>query len=110
MNKQKLQFRQGDCLIESVENIPSSAKPVKSKTVAEGEGHHEHIVDNETQIMMDGEDMYLVVTEEGELRHVVKGTENKAEHDTIKLPAGKYKFIQQVEYDPYEDLIRQVMD
>jgi hypothetical protein len=33
------------------------------------------------------------------------------EHEDIKLPSGKtFKVISQVEYDPYEDVIRQVRD
>ena len=32
------------------------------------------------------------------------------EHTDIELQPGKYKYIQQVEYDPYEDAIRRVRD
>lgn len=106
----KLQFRQGDVLIEKVETIPASAKKAKTKVVAEGEGHHEHVVSDEVDIMLDDENMYLAVSESGVLQHVVKGTRSKAEHNTIDLPAGNYRVIQQREYDPYEDLIRQVQD
>lgn len=106
----KLQFRQGDVLIEKVENIPSSAKKVKTKVVAEGEGHHEHIVSDEVDILLENENMFLAVSENGTLEHVVKGTKSKAEHNTINLPAGNYRVIQQQEYDPYEEIIRQVLD
>lgn len=106
----KLQFRQGDVLVEKVEKIPSTAKKAKTKVVAEGEGHHEHVVSDEVDIMLDDENMYLVVTENGTLEHVAKGTKTKAEHNTIDLPAGNYRVIQQREYDPYEEIIRQVQD
>lgn len=106
----KLQFRQGDVLIEKVEKIPSTAKKAKTKVVAEGEGHHEHVVSDEVHILLDDENMYLAVSENGTLEHVTKGTRSKAEHNTIDLPAGNYRVIQQREYDPYEEIIRQVQD
>ena len=110
MKKNTIQFRQGDVLLEKIESIPAAAKAAKTKVVAVGEGHHEHVVDEETQILLDGDNMYLAVNAAGQLEHVVTGTRTKAEHNTIDLPAGNYRVIQQREYDPYEDLIRQVRD
>lgn len=108
--KKFVQYRQGDVLVERIETIPASAKKLNTKVVAEGEGHHEHIIDSNTDILMDDENMYLAVGEDGQLEHVVKGTSTKAEHNTIPLPAGNYRVIQQREYDPYENLIRQLRD
>lgn len=110
MKKQPIQYRQGDVLIERIESIPQKAIKAKTKVVAEGEGHHEHVVDEETQIMLDGKDMYLAVNSAGKLEHVVKDTRTKAEHNTIDLPPGNYRVIQQREYDPYEDMIRDLLD
>ena len=104
------QYRQGDVLIVKVDSIPAGAKAVKTKVVAEGEGHHEHVVTSEVDVVENDGTLYLVVSKSGKLEHVTKGTRTKAEHNAIDLEEGYYKVVLQQEYDPYEDLIRQVRD
>ncbi|MGH7238980.1 MAG: hypothetical protein ACREHG_02825 [Candidatus Saccharimonadales bacterium] len=109
MNKQTM-FRQGDILLKKIDKIPSSAKETKNKVVAEGEGHHSHVVTQEVQVFVSDESMYLAVNKAGRLEHVVAGTTTPAEHKVIDLPAGNYQVVVQKEYDPFEKIIRQVQD
>lgn len=104
------QYRQGDVLIVKIDSIPANAKSVKSKVVAEGEGHHEHVVTDDVEVLEVDGTLYLAVNESGQLEHVTKGTRSKAEHNAVSLEKGYYKVVLQQEYDPYEDLIRQVRD
>lgn len=108
--KKQLLLRQGDILLKKIDRIPAYAKLTKNKVIAEGEGHHSHIVDEETEVFVSDESMYLVVNKAGRLEHVVNGTRTFAEHLPIDLPAGNYEVVRQKEFDPYEKIIRQVQD
>lgn len=108
--KKQVIYRQGDILLKRIDSIPSDAKLTKNKVIAEGEGHHEHVVDEETGVFVSDESMYLAVNKAGRLEHVVTGTRTPAEHLPIDLPAGNYEVVKQREYDPYEKIIRQVQD
>lgn len=107
---EKVQYRQGDVLLEMVESVPSGAKKAKNNVVAVGEGHHVHEAFGDIDVMEADGESYMVVNTEGTLEHVIPGTRTKAEHNEIVLPAGNYRVIHQREYDPYENIIRQVRD
>lgn len=108
--KQVEQFRQGDVLIERVSEIPSNAQRAQSRVVALGEGHHVHEAFGEVEVLEADGELYLQVNGEGVLEHVLPGTRTKADHNPIPLPPGKYKVINQREYDPFEDAARQLLD
>lgn len=108
--KKQIIYRQGDVLLKKIDRIPENANPTKNKVVAEGEGHHEHVVDEETEVFVTDESMYLAVNKAGRLEHVVTGTRIPAEHLPIDLPEGNYQVIKQREFDPYEKKIREVQD
>lgn len=105
-----LQFRQGDVLLISVNEIPKSAVATQNKVVAIGESTHHHVVTDDVEVMDDNGNLYLAVAKSGRLEHLTIGTQQKAEHNPIVLDKGKYQVVLQREYDPYEDLIRQVLD
>ncbi len=98
-------FRQGDVLIERIENIPSSAKKQRRKgriILAHGEatGHH-HSVD------FDSADWWK--TESEQFVDVKKPTRVvHQEHTAIDLTPGKYRVRRQREYSP--EVIRNVTD
>lgn len=107
------QFRQGDVLLIKVNDIPKNAKKVTEKIIAHGESsNHCHRVTNNVEVMEYNKETYLQVNEEGALEHVLVSDPKTwtKEHNPIKLEKGYYKVIKQVEYDPYEDHIRNVMD
>lgn len=104
----RLQFRQGDVLIERVTEIPSNARrvaPENSRIVlAHGEvtGHAHAIADIEHVSLVEVDDgiRYLDVQIEAFLRH--------EEHAPIEIPPGQYRVTLQREYTPEE--IRNVAD
>jgi hypothetical protein len=110
MNKQ---YRQGDVLLELVGTIPDSAKPVKEQIIAHGEtSNHCHRVTDGVEVLEAAGEKFLQVSKDGKLEHVLVSSPATwtGEHHPIELPPGKYRVIQQQEYDPYEQHIRQVQD
>lgn len=97
-------YRHGDLLIVQVDAIPSDAKRIKSKTLAEGEatGHHHRLLDKGTLCLTAEGELYLRAPKDG--ASVVH-----EEHARIDVPAGTYKVIIQREYQD-EALPRRVVD
>jgi hypothetical protein len=96
----------------------SNAKKVKNNIVARGEiSGHSHIATGDVDVYeVDGE-IILDVKGEAEIKHLLEeafvntGKEVwTGEHEDIKLEKGTYKYIPQVEFDPYEEVIRRVQD
>lgn len=110
----KQQYRQGDVLLERVEKIPVGAKKVKEQIIAHGEtSNHCHRATDDVDVLETEEgEKFLSVSKTGKLEHVLVSNPNTwtEEHQPINLPAGKYRVIQQREYDPYEEAIRNVRD
>lgn len=117
--KYPILYRQGDVLIERIEEIPSTAakqRRAKRVTLAHGEvtGHH-HVLET-----ADPADWW----KEGEIAATLDkpanlageifvslpkgGTVTHDEHSPIALPEGKYRIMRQREYHPAE--IRNVQD
>jgi hypothetical protein len=92
-------FRQGDVLIQRVDELPKGLKKVKGrKVLAEGEvtGHvHELTGDAE---LFRAED--IAEMEESFLRVETEAFVEHAEHGTITLPPGHYRTSRQREYTP----------
>lgn len=100
-----LMVRQGDVLLEQIEEIPQEAVQIKPKgrryILVEGEatGHH-HSVGLGAAVFMLGAQM-LLRTEKGcTLEH--------QEHGPIKIAPGNYRITRQREYHPSE--LRMVAD
>jgi hypothetical protein len=95
-------YRHGDLLIVKVDSIPGSAKVKKDNILAYGTATgHSHRLSGGT-VLEEGQSVYLKVPNSGVLTH--------EEHDDITLPLGDYRVIRQVEYNPYENATRMVMD
>ena len=100
-------YRQGDVLVQRVEEIPADVTPVKRESgrivLAHGEvTGHAHAIKNRAAKFYETStgERYLSLPKESTLDH--------EEHSTIVLPAGKYRVIRQREYHPEE--IRNVAD
>jgi hypothetical protein len=107
---EKIQFRQGDVLIESITEIPDVAKKQERSrqvTLAYGEiTGHKHVLETEdpadwwrveeaNRSFISGEgaiDIFLSVS--------AGGTVNHPEHAPIQLPPGLYRVTRQREYSP----------
>ena len=102
----KRMYRQGDVLIEQVAKIPKEAIKQSAKdriilALGEATGHH-HSVDIDAADWWKQADgaHFLDVPKEARVTH--------QEHDTITLPAGRYRIRRQREYTP--EAIRNVAD
>lgn len=97
-------YRHGDVLINSVEEIPDTAKKRSNLILAYGEitGHSHRIADPKTAqtFELDGQIFLKVIDPIAQLIH--------EEHATIEIPQGIYRIWQQREYTPTE--IRRVYD
>jgi hypothetical protein len=115
-------YRQGDVLIEAIDVIPAR-ETVREELLVRGEGrNHGHFIFGSDVVIskaFEGEltegggivTQYLDLKEEGELRHLlIDSGEWSNEHDTIRIPPGKYRVIKQREYNPYAKAIRAVRD
>ncbi len=114
--KNKNQFRQGDVLIERIDELPGNTKKKKNTIVAVGESmNHAHAMFGEVDVLEKGEEVFLDVREESELKHILLeagiATDNwTKEHHPVKLKPGKYKVVQQQQYDPYKKAAERVRD
>ena len=95
----------------------SQAKKLDSRIIARGEvSNHAHAVVGDADVLeMDGE-IYIDVKSKANIKHVLENEFNNGnevwtkEHTDIPLEKGTYKFVQQVEYNPYEKLTQKVKD
>lgn len=98
-------YRQGDVLIIPTTKIPANLVKTKKVTLAYGEvtGHHHTIFSGAVGYGKSADslvDYFEVTTDDAQIVH--------QEHDPIKLPAGTYRSVIQVEYTP--EAIRNVQD
>ncbi len=103
--KKPIHFRQGDVLLVSTDDIPTSAIKMSHKIVAEGEatGHHHQFLDDGVMLYEEKGDLYIEV-------FLDSSTLTHEEHHAIVVPKGIYKVVKQREYDPLNDIIRRVID
>jgi hypothetical protein len=102
------QYRQGDVLVELIENVPKGAKVVPRENgkivLAHGEatGHAHAIADRRCKLVRDEDGVTFLEVKEAMamLRH--------EEHATVELPKGNYRVTRQREYSP--EAIRNVAD
>lgn len=95
-------YRHGDVLLSTISELPSSAIPIQSKIVADGEATgHSHSLNGMAQIYATETTRYIVVNELTMLTH--------QEHKTIPLKQGIYEIKIQRELDLLGK-IRQVLD
>lgn len=97
-------YRHGDLLVESVDSVPSEARPLQHLVLAEGEltGHSHRIAERgAARLFQSGNSLYLsVIAKTATLIH--------QEHGPIALSTGVYRVWRQREYSPRE--IRFVRD
>ena len=96
----------------------SNAKKVKHNIIARGEvSGHSHIATGDVEVLEMNGEIYLDVKGEAAIKHLLEEAFTKegkevwtGEHEDIKLEPGTYKYVAQVEYDPYDEVIRRVQD
>jgi hypothetical protein len=89
-----------------------------SRIIARGEhSNHSHVVVGDAVVRNEKGEIVIEVGQEGAvLRHLLetdwlagKETWTKEHHD-IKIEPGTYKYIPQLEFDPYDEEIKRVKD
>lgn len=99
-----MQYRQGDILIITCEDIPAAARPRKDLVVATGEatGHAHRLTDANSVRLYDAAngDIFAEVISDVSLVH--------EEHAAITITPGIYRIRRQREYTPAD--IKQVED
>ena len=90
----------------------------KSRILARGESQdHCHVIVGDAEVSNANNEILIDVYGDATIKHLIEsvwveqGVEKwTKEHADITLERGKYKYIPQIEYDPYEDIIRNVLD
>jgi len=92
-------------------------KERKNRIIARGEvSGHSHIVVGDAIVRNENGEILIEVTGKASIRHLLETAWMEGqevwtkEHADIELEPGKYKYIQQQEYDPYQDIIQKVRD
>lgn len=115
-------YRQGDVLIEKVGEIPRRERTTETLLIrGEGRNHGHFIRGEKVEIFISSDQEkevkgsiithYLDVKSEATLDHLlIDSGRFTSEHETIKIPPGRYKVIRQREYNPYTRAIRMIRD
>lgn len=102
--KAKLTYRQGDVLVEHIDNIPANATKQRRQKIilAYGEktGHNHAIERDQADWWKTETEQFVTVKNTATITH--------QEHAPIALPAGNYRVTRQREYAP--EAIRNVAD
>ena len=114
-----MMYRQGDVLVELVEQIPCAAI-IDETLLVRGEGrNHGHFIKGTDLDIIEADahetdsfvTHYLDVRSEARLEHLlIDSAVWTGEHAPIAIPPGKYRVIKQREFDPYARAIRAVRD
>jgi len=104
--------------LENVNAIDLSLAKKVSNIIARGEtSNHAHILTGDVDVLeMPNKDVFINVKSKASIKHLLEtdyivGREVwTKEHTDIELDKGLYKYIQQVDYDPYADAINSVKD
>lgn len=115
----KMQYRQGDVLIERVEDLAAQKETTEDRLLVRGEGrYHGHFLTGEAEIYRNPDfsaentvSHYLDVKEEARIQHLHTETRQATrEHREVILPPGRYRVIRQREYNPYARAIEILQD
>jgi hypothetical protein len=98
-------YRQGDVLLRRIDELPEKKFKVNSDVLAEGEatGHHHRLV-GQTQIYETAEKQRFVEVSSQAATLVHE------EHKPIEIERGIYAVVNEREYNPFDQAIRQVTD
>ena len=100
-------MRHGDVLIKQVSALPKGVKKIKTNVLAEGEitGHrHTVVVDRpDTMTMYEAANgKFLELCAPAVVTH--------QEHKTLTIPAGIFEVTIEREFDPFNEVIKRVVD
>lgn len=107
-----MQWRQGDVLIERIDDNKILTRKTENTLLVRGEGrYHGHFATGDVTVYTDEDQLYLEVHSHAQVEHLHTETHTfTGEHHPIQLPKGKYRIIRQREYNPYEKTIAFIKD
>lgn len=114
-----MQFRQGDVLIEKVNELGKNIEASPETLLVRGEGrYHGHYILGEVDIFdnlnfsVDNTTSHFIdVKEEATLKHLNTQTKLPTrEHGDVPLKPGRYRVIRQREFNPYGKIIEFIKD
>jgi hypothetical protein len=121
--KNLIKGHQGDVQFKQIDSLSKTAKRVENKPLAYGEvSGHVHVVTGDVELFeMEGKTFAVVGNDGARMQHVkenvltpkcmTKVTELPvADHKSILLPPGTYEIGIQKQYDPYEEVLKKVVD
>ena len=104
-------YRHGDLLIKQIDHIPPSAHRLSTCIIAEGEvtghnhklyGSHQVYGTHSSQNHRIIVPTYFQAKEEISLKH--------QEHNTLKISKGNYVILHEREYNPFQNIQKEVVD
>lgn len=119
-----ISFHQGDVQGKTINSLPKNCRRIDNQPLAYGEiSGHIHVLTGDVELYENNEKKFAKVGNKGaRLQHILHGnlksancmTEVKelpvADHKSILLSPGIYEFGIQKQYDPYENVFKQVVD
>jgi len=115
-------YRQGDVLIEEIKEIPQRKKTKETLLIrGEGRNHGHYIKGGDVDVFQSTDQEknakgsivthYLDIKSEASLDHLlIDCGRYTSDHESIKIPPGKYRVIRQREFNPYTGAIRMIRD
>jgi len=99
-------IRHGDLLLKRIEKLPEQLTKLDHQVLAHGESGHRHLLVAEPECQVD-----LFTDPEGRMFFGTSGAKlTHEEHKTITIEPGIYFVEHEREFDPFQDVIRQVRD
>lgn len=101
-------LRHGENLLLPVSKVSGKTSKHKLFIVGHSESGHHHVLESKTEFDVILKDDTLFLELFGDANLVHKKTTDK--HNTLVVKAGKYQVFRKQEYDPWNQLMREVWD
>ena len=114
---------QGDVQFKMIESLPAGVVKTENTPLAYGEtSGHIHVLTGDVELFENnGRRFAIVGDKKARLQHILEGNLRPfcltkttelpvADHKSILLPPGTYEIGIQKQYDPYEQVFKQVVD
>ena len=109
----RMMYRHGDLLITKINAIPEDTVQISDKIIAEGEiSGHKHEIFGSAQVNIrpsfigrqinENSEVWFNAFDEIKLKH--------EEHKTLEIPKGVYKVTKEQQFDPFKELVMDVID
>jgi hypothetical protein len=108
-NKTKTNVLHGENFLRKVDALPTGdTTKVNMYIVGHSETGHNHVLksNSDIEVLEQGDKRFVLINEVAELFH----QKSFDIHETIAVEPGVYEITHKTEYDPFNEIIRQVWD